>query len=98
MLRAMNIEQIKSLATTLLAAIGGFFAGWGQTEGGFVPNWESISGVLLAIVVLAYKAYANREDAVIQAAAAMENVEKVVIGDPVKARELSRRGALVTAM
>ena len=82
----------------MLAAIGGFLAGWGQTQGGFlVSNWESISGVLLAIVVLVYKAIVNREDSVIQVAAAMPSVEKVVIDNATKARELSKPEALVTS-
>jgi hypothetical protein len=93
----MNMEQVKSLATTILASFGGMLAGWGSMQGGFVlENWETISGVLLTIVVLAYKAFANRTAGVVQAAAGLDQVEKVVVNDAELARTTTSPDARVT--
>lgn len=94
----MNIEQVKSIGTTVLGMLGSALATMGaHGPAGFaVSNWETISGVLMSIIVLGYKGFANRQKGVIKAAAGLENVKKVVVDDPVLAQDTSEVGAKVT--
>lgn len=93
----MNLEQIKSIATTLLGMVGSFLAGWSATQGGFlVGNWEQIVGVIMILITLAWKLISNRDDGVIQAAAGLDQVQKVVVKDPAKAMTLTAPGAVVS--
>lgn len=93
----MNAEQFKSLAGRVLAFLGGMLGTWGATKGGFlVQNWELISGVILTVGTAVWSLYINRDNGVIQAAANLPEVKKVVVTTEKLAAATTAEGAKVT--